>query len=152
MEEGAKQLKSDSYALKVLDSGYLAPCRFYEIKYYVTYPIETKDKEQKFVTWKFNNAMANKNKGLAMAIENYMIDQMEKGNYSADLLADMNIPMKKDFQTLQNNRLYMQYYDETKMTPSIAKQMTTVYNLYGNIPQCISHCRPPVGGNRTYAR
>jgi hypothetical protein len=129
LEEGAKQLKSDSYALKVLDSGYLAPCRFYEIKYYVTYPIETKDKEQKFVTWKFNNAMANKNKGLAMAIENYMIDQMEKGNYSADLLSEMNIPTKKEFQTLLNNRLYMQYYDETKMTPSIAKRMTTVYNL-----------------------
>ena len=134
LDEAAKQLKSDSYALKVLDSAYLAPCRYYEIKYYVTYPIETKEKEQKFVIWKFNNAMANKNKGLAMSIENYMIDQMEKGNYSADLLSDMNIPNKKEFQTLLNNRLYMQYYDENKMTPSIAKQMTTISNLNPGTP------------------
>lgn len=129
LEEAAKQLKSDSYALKALDSAFFSPCRYYEVKYHVTYPIDTKEREQKFVIWKFNRAMESKNKGLAMAIENYMIGQMEKGQYDAALLSDMDIPMRKENQTLLNNRLYMQYYEATQLTPSIAKQMRAIYNL-----------------------
>lgn len=129
LDEAAKQLRSDSYALKVLDSAYLAPCRYYEIKYYVTYPIETKEKEEDFVVWKFNQAMQNKNKGLAMSIENYMIDQIEKGNYSAAPLNNMKIPAKKEYQSMLNNRLYMQYYEAAKLTGAMSEEMATIYNL-----------------------
>ena len=129
LDEAAKQLKSDSYALKALDSAYLAPCRYYEIKYYVTYPIETPDKEENFVIWKFNQAMKEKNKGLAMSIENYMVDQIEKGAYSSAPLNNMNIPQKKENQALLNNRLYMKYYEAAKLTPDMAKEMASIYAL-----------------------
>lgn len=129
LDEMARQLKSDSWALKTLDSGFLAPCRYYEIKYYVTYPNETKAEEQKFVVWKFNQALAEKNTGLAMSIENYMMDQVEKGKYTAAFLKEMNIPMKKEYQTLLNNKLYMQYYYASKLTPAIAEEMYKIFNL-----------------------
>lgn len=129
LDEIARQLKSDSWAVKTLDSGYLAPCRFYEIKYYVTYPIDTKDKEEAFAVWKFNKALADKNKGLAMSIENYIIDQVEKGNYTSKPLDDMRIPMKKDYQAMLNNRLYAKYYAVSKMTPDMATEMTKIFNL-----------------------
>ena len=129
LDEMARQLKADSWALKTLDSGFLAPCRYYEIKYYVTYPNETKAEEQKFVVWKFNQALAEKNTGLAMSIENYMMDQVEKGKYTAAFLKEMNIPMKKEYQTLLNNKLYMQYFFASKLTPAIAEEMNKIYNL-----------------------
>ncbi|MBO4488317.1 MAG: hypothetical protein J5741_01515 [Bacteroidales bacterium] len=125
----ARKLKSDSWALKTLDSGFLAPCRYYEIKYYVTFPNETKAEEQKFVAWKFNKALGEKNTGLAMSIENYMMDQVEKGKYTSSFLKEMNIPMKKEYQTLLNNKLYMQYYFSSKLTPAIAEEMYKIFNL-----------------------
>lgn len=129
LDEVAYQLKNDSWAVKALDSGYLAPCRYYEIKYYVTYPIDTKDKEQSFAIWKFNNALTEKNKGLAMSIENYIISQVEKGNYSARLLDNMKIPFKKEYQTLLNNRLYMKYYEASKLNKEMADEMMKIFNL-----------------------
>ncbi|MCQ2283291.1 MAG: hypothetical protein MJZ57_00150 [Bacteroidales bacterium] len=129
LDEAARQLKADSWAIKTLDSGYLAPCRYYEIKYYVTYPIETKAKEETFAVWKFNQALAEKNKGLAMSIENYMMQQVEMGNYSASQVDEMNIPMKKEYQAMLNNRLYMKYYVATKMSEPISTEMYKVFNL-----------------------
>ncbi|MCR4964048.1 MAG: hypothetical protein K6A41_00160 [Bacteroidales bacterium] len=129
LDEMASQLKHDSWALKTLDSGFLAPCRYYEIKYYVTFLNETKAQEQKFTTWKFNKALSEKNTGLAMSIENYMMDQVEKGKYTSSFLKEMNIPEKIEYQTLLNNKLYMQYYYASKLTPEIAAEMTKVFNL-----------------------
>lgn len=129
LDEIARQLKSDSWAVKALDSGYLAPCRYYEIKYYVTYKIDTKTQEQNFAIWKFNNALTEKNKGLAMSIENYIIDQVEKGSYSASLLDKMNIPMKKEYQAMLNNRLYMKYFADSILTKPVADEMLKVFNL-----------------------
>lgn len=129
LEEAARQLRGDSWALKSLDSGWLAPCRYYEIKYYVTYNVSTKEQEQAFATWKFNQAIKNKNKGLAMSIENFILDKIEKGVFSASVLKDMQIPMNKEYQTLLNNRLYMQYSLAPKLTEQIADDMKRVYNL-----------------------
>ena len=125
----ARKLKSDSWALKTLDSGFLAPCRYYEIKYYVTFSNETKAEEQKFTVWKFNKALEEKNVGLAMSIENYMMDQVEKGKYTSSFLKEMNIPMKKEYQTLLNNKLYMQYFFASKLTPAISEEMYKIFNL-----------------------
>ena len=129
LDEAARQLRSDSWALKSLDSGWLAPCRYYEIKYYVTYNATTKEQEQSFATWKFNQAIKNKNKGLAMSIENFILDKVEKGEYSASVLNDLRIPQTKDYQTLLNNRLYMQYHLAPKLTEKIDAEMKSIYNL-----------------------
>lgn len=129
LDEAARQLRADSWALKSLDSTYLAPCRFYEIKYYVTYSIENTDNAEDFCIWKFNNAMANKNKGLAMSIENYLINQVEKGAFSTEPLTKMNIPNTKEYQAMLNNRLYMQYFKSSKLTGDIQSKMTSVFNL-----------------------
>lgn len=129
LDECARQLKSDPWAVKELDSGFLAPYRYYEIKYHVTYLTNDKVQEENFAVWKFNQALTDKNKALAMAIENYIIDQVENGNYTASPLKDMSIPQKKDYQALLNNKLYMQYYLAPKLTEGIANEMTTVFNL-----------------------
>ena len=129
LDEAARQLRSDSWALKSLDSGWLAPCRYYEIKYYVTYNASTKEQEEAFATWKFNQAVKNKNKGLAMSIENYLIDKIEKDEYSSSVLNNLNIPNNKDYQTLLNNRLYVKCLKASKLSESIASEMTKVYNL-----------------------
>ncbi len=129
LDEAARQLRSDSWALKSLDSGWLAPCRYYEIKYHVTYSTSTKEQEETFTVWKFNQAVKNKNRGLAMSIENYLIDKIEKGEYGSHVLNNLNIPNTKDYQVLLNNRLYAQYLKEPKLTEKIADDMKRVYNL-----------------------
>lgn len=129
LDEVAAQLKAESWTVKWLDSAYLKPCRYYEVKYYVSYPIETKAEEETFVIWKFNQTLAAKNRGLAMSIENYIIDQVEKGNYTASPLKDLTIPFKKENQTLLNNRLYMQYLLSSKLTEGMANEMNKVFNL-----------------------
>lgn len=129
LDEAARQLRSDSWALKTLDSGWLAPCRYYEIKYYVTYSASTKEQEEAFATWKFNKAVKDKNRGLAMSIENYLIDKIEKGEYSSSVLNNLQIPNTKEYQTLLNNRLYVQCLKASKLTNKIADEMKSVYNL-----------------------
>lgn len=129
LDEVARQLKAESWTVKWLDSAFLKPCRYYEVKYYVSYPIESKVQEEEFVIWKFNKTLAEKNRGLAMSIENYMMDQVEKGNYTATPLKNMVIPFKKENQTLLNNRLYMQYYLSQKLTEGMSTEMTKIFNL-----------------------
>ncbi len=129
LEECAKQLRADTWAVKELDSAFLAPCRYYEVRYYVTYIMDNKAQEEEFAIWKFNNALAAKNRGLAMSIENYIIDQVEQGHYTASPLSKMKIAQRKENQALLNNKLYMQYYLASKLTPEIAKEMTAIYNL-----------------------
>ena len=129
LEECAKQLKSESWTVKYLDSGYLAPCRYIEIKYHINYVVDTKAQEENFAVWKFNKALKEKNRPLAMAIENYIIDQVEGGHYTATPLKDMVIPKNKENQALLNNRLYMQYYLAPKLNEAMANEMNTIFNL-----------------------
>jgi len=129
LDEAAKQLKSQSWAVKALDSAYLMPCRYYEIKYHVTYLTDSKVQEQNFAVWKFNQAMAAKNRKLAVAIENYMMKEVEQGNYSAEPLKDMKIPMKKEYQAMLNNRLYMRYFLSKSLTQDLVQDMNKVFNL-----------------------
>lgn len=129
LDEAAKQLKSQSWAVKDLDSAYLAPCRYYEIKFHVAYLMNNKSQEQNFVVWKFNQAVAAKNKGLAMSIENYMVKEVEDGNYTAAPLDKMKIPMRKEYQAMLNNRLYMRYYLSKSLTKDLVQDMNKVFNL-----------------------
>ena len=121
------------YAAKVLDSAYLAPLRTMELRQEVTYYADSPSSEEAFALWKFNNAVSNpKNLGFAMSVENYILNQVEKGKFSSLSLEKMNIPFKKEYQTLLNNKLYAQYYKSSKLTPAMAKQMTDIYNLNPN--------------------
>ncbi len=129
LEACAKQLKAESWTVKYLDSAYLAPCRYYEIKYHVTYKVDSKAQEQTFAVWKFNKALSEKNRPLAMSIENYIIDQVESGQYTSTPLNNMVIPNHKDNQALLNNRLYMKYYLAPKLTEAISDEMTEIFNL-----------------------
>jgi hypothetical protein len=134
LEDGAKELRMyNRYAAKVLDSAYLAPLRTMELRQEVTYYADSPSSEEAFALWKFNNAVSNpKNLGFAMSVENYILNQVEKGKFSSLSLEKMNIPFKKEYQTLLNNKLYAQYYKSSKLTPAMAKQMTDIYNLNPN--------------------
>lgn len=134
LEEAAKELRLyNRYAAKVLDSGYLAPLRTMELRQNVTYYTDSPTSEEAFALWKFNNAVTSpKNLGFAMSVENYIIKQVENGKFSSLSLEKMNIPFKKEYQTLLNNKLYAQYYKSSKLTPAIAGQMTKIYDLNPN--------------------
>lgn len=129
LDECAKQLKMDSWAVKTIDSGYLQPCRYYEVKYHITYLMDNKAQEEDFTVWKFNQALAAKNRSLAMSIENYMMDQVEKGQYTAAPLKKMVIAKTKANQAYLNNKLYMQYYLSSQLDDKTSAEMKEVFNL-----------------------
>ena len=131
LEEGAKELRLyNRYAAKVLDSAYLAPLRIMELRQEVTYYADSPTGEEAFALWKFNNAVKNpKQLGFAMAVEDYILKQVENGKFSSSSIEKMEIPFKKEYQTLLNNKLYAQYYKSSKLTPAMAEQMTKIYNL-----------------------
>ncbi len=134
LEEVAKELRMyNRYAAKALDSAYLAPLRTIELRQTVTYYAENPSDEEAFALWKFNNAISTpKQLGFAMSVENYIIKQVENGKFSSLSLEKMNIPFKKEYQTLLNNKLYAQYYKSSKLTPAISELMTKIYNLNPN--------------------
>lgn len=134
LEEAAKELRLyNRYAAKVLDSAYLAPLRFMELRQSVTYYADSPKNEETFAVWKFNNAVGNtKNLGFAKSIQDYIINQVEKGKFSSYSLDKLNIPFKKEYQTLLNNKLYAQYFKSSKLTPEMAQQMTKIFNLNTN--------------------
>jgi hypothetical protein len=131
LEEAAKELRLyNRYAARVLDSAYLAPLRIMELRQEVTYYADSPTGEEAFALWKFNNAVKNpKQLGFAMAVEDYILKQVENGKFSSSSLEKMEIPFKKEYQTLLNNKLYAQYYKSSKLTPAMAEQMTKIYNL-----------------------
>ena len=131
LEEAAKELRLyNRYAAKVLDTNYLAPLRTMELRQSVTYYADSPTGEEAFALWKFNNAVKNpKQLGFAMSVEDYILKQVENGKFSSASLEKMEIPFKKEYQTLLNNKLYAQYYKSSKLTPAMAEQMTKIYNL-----------------------
>ena len=131
LEEAAKELRLyNRYAAKVLDTNYLAPLRTMELRQSVTYYADSPTGEEAFALWKFNNAVKNpKQLGFAMSVEDYILKQVENGKFSSSSLEKMEIPFKKEYQTLLNNKLYAQYYKSSKLTPAMAEQMTKIYNL-----------------------
>ena len=131
LEESAKELRLyNRYAAKELDTNYLAPLRTMELRQSVTYYADSPLGEETFAVWKFNNAVKDPKKlGFAMSIENYILKQVENGKFSSSSLEKMDIPFKKNYQTLLNNKLYAQYYKSTKLTPAMADQMVKIYNL-----------------------
>ena len=131
LEEAAKELRLyNRYAAKVLDTNYLAPLRTMELRQSVTYYADSPSGEEAFALWKFNNAVKDPKKlGFAMSVENYILKQVENGKFSSSSLEKMEIPFKKEYQTLLNNKLYAQYYKSSKLTPAMADQMTKIYNL-----------------------
>ena len=134
LEEAAKELRLyNRYAAKVLDTNYLAPLRTMELRQSVTYYADSPSSEEAFALWKFNNAVKDPKKlGFAMSVEDYILKQVENGKFSSSSLEKMEIPFKKEYQTLLNNKLYAQYYKSPKLTPAMAEQMTKIYNLNTN--------------------
>ena len=131
LEEAAKELRLyNRYAAKILDTNYLAPLRTMELRQSVTYYADSPSGEEAFALWKFNNAVKDPKKlGFAMSVEDYILKQVENGKFSSSSLEKMEIPFKKEYQTLLNNKLYAQYYKSSKLTPAMAEQMTKIYNL-----------------------
>ena len=131
LENAAKELRLyNRYAAKLLDTVYLAPLRTMELRLSVTYYADSPTSEEAFALWKFNKAVKDpKQLGFAMSVENYILKQVESGKFSSSSLEKMEIPFKKEYQTLLNNRLYAQYYKSSKLTPAMAEQMTKIYNL-----------------------
>ena len=131
LEECSKELRMYNRSIaKLIDSAHLAPLRKMELKLSVTYFTDSPASEEDFAVWKFNDAIKNpKNTNFAMSIENYIVKQVENGKFSSSSLEKLDIPFKKEYQTLLNNKLYAQYLNTPKLTQQISETMTKIYNL-----------------------
>jgi hypothetical protein len=90
---------------KELDADYLKQERCAVITLHIRYKVDG-DNEQTFAVTKFNRALAAKNYGLAMAIQQYIMKEVEAKHYSAQAAERQEIPTGKNFQPFLTNRLY----------------------------------------------
>lgn len=118
---------------KELEQDYLSKHRFAQIVMHVTYPIEGSH-EQDFVVYKFNSMVAKKNLPMAMSIQKYVMEQVEKRNYGSKMVNALKIPAQAEFQPLLLNQLYMQNVAEKSLSDKMCANMDKAYNLNPNNP------------------
>ena len=96
---------------KELDADYLKQERCAVITLHIRYKVDG-DNEQTFAVTKFNRALAAKNFGLAMAIQQYMIKEVEAKHYNAQAAVRQEIPTEMlDVTKLDNTNQIAQYND-----------------------------------------
>lgn len=113
---------------KVLDTAYLAKERFILVTVSIKYKVDG-EYEQEFVATKFNRILKAKKVGLAMAIQQYMIKQVEKKNYSSKAVEMLEIPNKVEYQALLINKQYMLNLLEGDVTERTARPMLDACKL-----------------------
>lgn len=113
---------------KELEKDYLSKHRFARIKLYVTYQTEGKN-EQDYTVHKFNKVIAQGNVPLAMAIQKYIIKEVENHNYNSNAVRNMKIPVKKANQVLLNNKIYMQCLTGAPVSNGMCSEMDDYYKL-----------------------
>lgn len=107
---------------KELEAEYLSKQRYAKIVFHITFVTDGED-EQKFVNYKFNKTLAEKNYVLAFAIQKYMMNQVDNKRYKATYLDEMVIPTTKQYVAFLNNQLYMKYFFAKSLDAETAKQM-----------------------------
>ena len=128
-QAAAAKLKANGGKLaKILDSAYLAKERFVLVTVSIKYKVDG-EYEQEFVATKFNRVLKAKKVGLAMAIQQYMIKQVEKKNYSSQAVEMLEIPNKAEYQALLINKQYMLNVLEGDVTERTARPMLDACKL-----------------------
>lgn len=118
---------------KELDADYLKQERSAVITLHIRYKVDG-DNEQTFAVTKFNRALAAKNFGLAMAIQQYMIKEVEAKHYNAQAAVRQEIPTGKNYQPFLTNKLYMQSVADGGVNVRTATEMLDVTRLDNTNP------------------
>lgn len=105
--QAVSKLKANGSAVaKAIDNDILKKERCAIITMHIQYKVDGEN-EQEFAVAKFNRALAAKNYGLAMAIQQYMMQEVEAKRYNSMAAAHLEIPNGKAYQPFLMNRLYM---------------------------------------------
>jgi len=119
MEEAKKYIRE--YNLKKELEPIFSNHRYAEIKMKVTYDISGKN-EEPYVIKKFDDAVAEEDRPLALSIQKFIINQVVKNRYDISTLKNMYIPLEEDYVGMEMNRIYMLYkYNEIETNDFIAK-------------------------------
>lgn len=102
--------------------------RYARIDMKVTYDISGEN-EQPFVLKKFNNAVADDDRILALSIQKYIIKQILSYRYKPELLAQMSIPSDKDWAGLEMNRQWAQVFTHQISDEEFAVKVETLCKL-----------------------
>ena len=128
-QEAANALKADGGKVaKILDPNYLKKHRFAKLVMTITYKVD-EENEQDFVVTKFNRTVAAKNWSLAMAIQQYMMKQVEAKKYNIRAVTGQEIPLRKECQALLINKAYMQNVVEGDLSDRCAQNMIEACKL-----------------------
>ena len=133
-ENAYEQLTKNKGAIaKALEQDYLSKHRFAKIVMYITYNVEGSN-EQDYVIYKFNQTIAQNNIPLAMAIQKYIIEQVENKKYSSKVVQNITIPLQKEYQPLLNNHFYIKCLVENTITDKMCEEMNKIYSLNSSNP------------------
>lgn len=128
-QEAANALKADGGKIaKILEPNYLKKHRFAKLVMTITYKVD-EENEQDFVVTKFNRTVAAKQWPLAMAIQQYMMKQVESKKYNIRAVAGQEIPNRKECQALLINKAYMQNVAEGDLSDRCAQAMIDACKL-----------------------
>ena len=128
-QEAANALKADGGKVaKILDPKFLKNHRFAKLVITITYKVD-EENEQEFVVTKFNRTVAAKKWPLAMAIQQYMMKQVEAKKYNIRAVTGQEIPNRKECQALLINKAYMQNVVEGDLSDRCAQAMIEACKL-----------------------
>ncbi len=102
--------------------------RYAKIDMKVAYDI-TGNHEQAFVLKKFQTALSDQDRALALSIQKYIIKQVLSYRYQPNILNEMNIPLEKDFTGLEMNRIWLQQVTNQISNEDFMLKVETLYNL-----------------------
>jgi hypothetical protein len=128
-EEAIKKLKENNNEIaKKLEKDILSKQRYAKIVFHVSFLIDGAN-EQEFVTYKFNQAIEQKNLAMAMSIQQYIVRQMEFQRFKNFNVEKLYVPETKQFIPFLTNNLYMQYYAAPTMEDKIQIKTKRVFNM-----------------------
>lgn len=128
-EEAIKKLKENNNEIaKKLEKDFLSKQRYAKIIFHVSFLIDGAN-EQEFVSYKFNQAIEQKNLALAMSIQQYIIRQIEFQRFKNFNIDKLYVPETKQFIPFLTNNLYMQYYAAPTMEDKIQIKTKRVFNM-----------------------
>jgi hypothetical protein len=91
--------------------------------------VNTPENALNVALYKFNESVRRKKQfPLAIAIQKYLMDHVEKQKYETQILAGMQVPDLASRQTFLLNECYLKYLVQPKMTESIAADMKKIYD------------------------
>ena len=112
---------------KALDTLLAKEC-YAEVIMNITYQINGLN-EQVYAVTKFNRALAANQPAVAMAVQKYIMQEVEAKKYSSAIADKMTIPFVKANQAFLNNQLYIRSLPMKAYNDSVLMDMPKVHNL-----------------------